>query len=256
MKSTADIDLESVVYFLDSGLEVSSFPDYERALNGLQVEGRGPVRSVGAAVDASVQTVEAAVSAGVDLLIVHHGLYWDGLRPMTGRRFRRVAPLIQAGTALYAVHLPLDAHPEWGNCAQLIRALGLNPEQRFGRFEDVEIGFTTTTDEDREQFRDRVAETLGGPVQLIPGGPPRVGRVGVVTGSGGEFVAAAATAGLDTLLTGEGVHHSFLDAMEHGVNVLLGGHYATETFGVKALAAAVEERFQVPWRFFDFPTGL
>ncbi len=252
----SETDLELVLYFLDSELGIPDFPDYESALNGLQVGGTGPVTKVGAAVDASVRTAEAAVDAGVDLLIVHHGIYWDGLQPMTGRRYRRVAPLIRAGTALYAAHLPLDAHPELGNCAQLIRALGLAAEERFGQFEEVDIGFVTNTDDTREEFRDRVSEVVGGPVRLIGGGPPRVSKVGVVTGGGGSFVRAAADSGLDTLLTGEGSHHTYLDAMEFGVNVLFAGHYATETLGVQALAASVKERFGIPWGFLDFPTGL
>ena len=254
--SGAETDLESILYFLDSELGIPEFPDYETALNGLQVEGTGPIRKIGVAVDAGVQTVEAAVAGDVDLLIVHHGIYWDGLRPMTGRRYRRVAPLIRAGTALYAAHLPLDAHPEMGNCVQLLRALGLTPEERFGRFQDADIGFAATAKGGREAFRRRVEEVLEGPVRLIAGGPPEAGKVGVVTGGGASFVRAAAKAGLDTLLTGEGPHHSYLDAVEFGVNLLLAGHYATETFGVRALAALVEERFGVPWEFLDFPTGL
>ena len=256
LMSGRERDLESILYFLNSALRIPEFPDYEMALNGLQVDGTGPIRKIAVAVDAGVQTVEAAVAGGVDLLIVHHGIYWDGLQPMTGRRYQRVAPLIRAGTALYAAHLPLDAHPEMGNCVQLLHALGLTPEERFGRFKDVDIGFTASANEGREAFRRRVAEVVGGAVRLIEGGPAEVRKVGVVTGGGGSFVRAAAEAGLDTLLTGEGPHHTYLDALEFGVNVLLAGHYSTETFGVRALAASVEKRFGIPWEFLDFPSGL
>ena len=254
--SDSAVDLESLLYFLDTRLGIPEFPDYEGAMNGLQVEGHGPVRSVGAAVDAGIETIEAAVSSGVDLLIVHHGLFWDGAQPLTGRRYRWVAPLIQAGTSLYSAHLPLDAHPELGNCVQLLRALELEPEGRFGRFREVDVGFSSSTEEDREIFRARVEEAVGGPVRLIAGGPAQVGRVGIVTGGGGGFIRAAAEAGLDTLLTGEGQHHTYLDAIEFGVNVLFAGHYATETLGVQALAASIEEQFGIPWGFLDFPTGL
>ncbi len=254
--SASAVDLESLLYFLDTQLGIPEFPDYEGAMNGLQVEGHGPVRAVGAAVDTGIETVEAAVSSGVDLLLVHHGLFWDGAQPLTGRHYRRVAPLIQAGTSLYSAHLPLDAHPELGNCVQLLRALELEPEGRFGRFREVDVGFSSSTEEDREIFRARVEEAVGGPVRLIAGGPAQVGRVGVVTGGGGGFIRAAAEAGLDTLLTGEGPHHTYLDAIEFGVNVLFAGHYATETLGVQALAASIEEQFGIPWGFLDFPTGL
>lgn len=248
--------LESIIYFLDNALGIPDFPDYGRAQNGLQVEAQGPVRRIGVAVDASTQTIQDAVAREVDLLLVHHGIFWDGEQPITGRRYRRIAPLICSGVALYSAHLPLDAHPDLGNCAVLTRALGLDPEGRFGQFEDVDIGFHTTVEGTREDFRDRVSEVVGGPVRLIEGGGREVGRLGIVTGGGGGFIREAAEAGLDTLLTGEGAHHTYLDAVELGVNVLYAGHYATETFGVKALGAALEARFGIPWEFLDFPTGL
>ena len=251
-----EASLASICDYLDSALGIPGFPDYGNALNGLQVEGRGPVRRVGASVDASVASITAAVEERMDLLIVHHGIYWDGMQPVTKRRYERIAPLIRAGSALYSAHLPLDAHPELGNAAQLARRLGLEVGERFGRFAEIEVGFVARTDEERGDFRGRVEEALGAPVRLIDGGPPRVRRVGVVTGGGGKFVSEAAGAGLDTLLTGEASHHVYTDANELGVNVLLAGHYATETFGVLALAKALEVRFGVPWKFLDFPSGL
>ena len=254
--SASAVDLESLLYFLDTQLGIPEFPDYEGAMNGLQVEGHGPVRAVGAAVDTGIETVEAAVSSGVDLLLVHHGLFWDGAQPLTGRHYRRVAPLIQAGTSLYSAHLPLDAHPELGNCVQLLRALELEPEGRFGRFREVDVGFSSSTEEDREIFRARVEEAVGG-------SGPAYSRWACAGRQSwrrnrrrGGFIRAAAEAGLDTLLTGEGPHHTYLDAIEFGVNVLFAGHYATETLGVQALAASIEEQFGIPWGFLDFPTGL
>ena len=242
--------------FLDATLGIPAFPDYEYAFNGLQVEARTPVRRVGAAVDASVASITAAVESAVDLLIVHHGICWDGKAPVTGRRYDRIAPLVRAGAALYSAHLPLDAHPELGNAVQLARGLGLEVRERFGQFADIRVGFVARTDEERDGFRNRVAGLVGGPVRLIGGGPRRIRRVGVVTGGGGKFVAEAAEQGLDTLLTGEASHHTYIDAHELGVNVVLAGHYATETFGVVALAKAVEDRFGIPWEFLDFPSGL
>jgi dinuclear metal center YbgI/SA1388 family protein len=249
-------NLESILYFLDSTLGIPDFPDYANALNGLQVESAGPVKTIGAAVDASLPAIEAAVAAEVDLLVVHHGAYWAGLQPLLGTQYQRIGALIRGGTGLYAAHLPLDAHPELGNSAQLIEALALERGEGFGRFGDRHIGFSTVTDESREEFRKRVEEAVGGTARLIPGGPERIRKVGVVTGGGGSFVRAAAESGLDTLLTGEVSHHHALDAMELGLNVILGGHYATETFGVRALARAVATEFGVEWRFLDFPSGF
>ena len=251
--------LESLLQYLDTYLGVSGHPDYPQALNGLQVEGAEEVRRIVAAVDASQAAVEGAVAAGADLLLVHHGLFWDGLKPLTGRRYRRVKPLVEHGVGLYSVHLPLDAHPEVGNCALLGRALGLALEGRFGDYKGVPIGWWGTLPAALEasELRDRLSEVLGrGPVHLIPGGAERIERVGVVTGGGASFVEEAAQIELDALVTGEGAHHTHFDAMEMGIHVLFGGHYATETFGVRALAEHLAERFGLEWSFLDQPTGL
>ena len=250
------VELEFLISFMDELLGVPDFPDYPGALNGLQVAAPGPVRRLAVAVDAADYSIAGAVNAGVDLLVVHHGLFWGGGAPVTGRMYRRLAPLIRHGVALYAVHLPLDAHPEVGNCAELARALGIQPEKRFGTHEEREIGFQGQVDEPRQRLVARAEDVLGGPVRLLPGGPERVRRVGVVTGGGGAFLEQAVSAGLDTLITGEANHQAYVDAMELGLNVLLGGHYRTETWGVKALARRVEREFGLPWTFLDYPSGL
>jgi len=235
---------ESLLQYLHGYLALEGHPDYSVALNGLQVEGPPEVARIVAAVDASEASIEAAVELGADLMIVHHGLFWDGLRPLTGRRFRRVQRLISGGTALYACHLPLDSHAEVGNCAQLGRALGLTLKERFGDYKGQPIGWWGTPSEpiSAKDLQGAAQDALGGPVRLIEGGPDRLDE--------------ASELGLDALVTGEGAHHSYFDAVEFGVHLLLGGHYATETFGVRALAAHIEERFGIPWDFVDQPTGL
>ncbi len=250
------VELEFVIAFMNELLGVPGFPDYPGALNGLQVAAPGPVHRMGVAVDAAEYSVAGAVDAGVELLVVHHGLFWGGTAPVTGRMYARLAPLIRHDVALYSVHLPLDAHPEVGNCAELARALGIQPEERFGTHEERDIGFQGQVDEPRQRLAARAEDVLGGPVQLLPGGPERVQRVGIVTGGGGSFLEEAVKAGLDTLITGEANHHAYVDAMELGLNVLLGGHYRTETWGVKALARRVEREFGLPWTFLDYPSGL
>lgn len=251
--------LESLLQYLDSYLGIPDHPDYANALNGLQVQGRDEVRRVVAAVDTSEASVAAAVDAEADLLLVHHGLFWDGLQPLTGRRYRKVKPLLDNGIGLYSAHLPLDAHAEIGNCALLARALGLEVRGRFAEYKGTPIGWWGSYDEGVAPagLRDRLADALGGvAVHLIPGGPERVERVGVVTGGGASFVEEAAGLELHALVTGEGSHHTHFDAVELGVHVLFGGHYATETFGVRALAQHVAERFGLEWDFLDQPTGL
>ena len=253
----AGAELESVLQYADHLLGVSEFPDYSTALNGMQVEGPATVRHIAAAVDASEETIGAAVEVGADLLLVHHGLFWDGLRALTGRRFRKVAKLIAGGVGLYSVHLPLDAHPTLGNAALLASALGLEPEGPFGEVRGATVGWWARVGGiSVGELREKLGAALQGPVRLIEAGPERVEGVAIVTGAGGSFIEEAAVAGFDALITGEGSHHTYVDAVEHGIHVLYGGHYATETFGVKALSEHLSEKFGLTWEFLDFPSGL
>ncbi|MEE2899263.1 MAG: Nif3-like dinuclear metal center hexameric protein [Gemmatimonadota bacterium] len=250
--------LESILQYLDGYLALAEHPDYPTALNGLQVAGPEDVERVVVAVDASEASIGAAVERGADLMIVHHGLFWGGLQPLTGRHFRKVRMLLEGELALYSCHLPLDSHVEVGNCALLARELGLDLEGRFAHYRGAPTGWWGTLAEatSPSDFAGRLEDILGGAVHLIPGGPERVERVGVVTGGGASFVQEAVEEGLHALVTGEGSHHSHFDAMELGISLLLGGHYATETFGVRALGAHLEQRFGLPWEFVDQPTGL
>ncbi len=251
--------LESIVSYLDNFLAVEGHPDYPAAFNGLQVEARPEVLRVATAVDASLATITEAVEREAQLLVVHHGLFWAGTAPLTGRHYERVRALIDGGLALYSCHLPLDAHPEVGNCALLAKAIGVEPADRFGDYQGMAIGWSGPLDEPQrlESLAERVRAAVGGGhVHVIPGGPERIERVGVVTGGGASFLDAAAARGLDALVTGEGPHHTHIDAMELGVHVLFGGHYATETFGVRAVGVHLAERFGVDWFFVDQPTGL
>lgn len=250
--------LEFLVQYLDEYLGVSTHPDDPAALNGLQVGGPDEVRRVVAAVDASEASIAEAVRRNADLLLVHHGLFWEGLRPLTGRLLRRVRPLVEKGVALYSCHLPLDSHPEVGNCALLARSLGITPAGRFAAYHGVGIGVHGVVDSPLapEALAARAEQAVGSPVRLLRGGPDRIERVGVLTGRGGSAAGEAARAGLDALVTGEASHHVYFDAVELGVHVVLAGHYATETFGVKALANHVADRFGLQWDFVDQPTGL
>lgn len=252
------MELESLLQYTDRYLGLPDHPDYGTALNGLQVEGAGDVRHLVAAVDASEAVIQEAAALEADLLLVHHGMFWDGLRPLTGRRYRKVKALLDHGIALYSAHLPLDGHAEVGNSILLARALGLRELRGFGEYQGASIGWAGLLAQrgTRDDLRQVLTGILGGGVHLIGGGPEQVEVVGVVTGGGASFTEQAAAAGLDALVTGEGSHHTHIDAMELGINVYFGGHYATETFGVKALAAHLAERFDLEWTFLDQPTGL
>ncbi len=253
----AGVDLRVLVTYLDDYLDVAGVPDYPDAANGLQVENRGRVSRIAACTDACQATIDAAAERGADLLLVHHGLFWGkGLRPLTDRNYRRIRGLISHDIAVYSAHLPLDAHPELGNNAQLARGLGLRPCGRFVEYEGYPIGLWGELAIARQDLSRRLAELLGAEPYLIPAGPEHLERVGVLSGGGAAHIGDARRAGLDTLVTGEGPHHSYFDAQEWGLNVFYAGHYATETLGVKALAAHLAEVFRLDWEFIDHPTGL
>jgi len=251
-------ELEHILQYLEAYLELSDHPDSSTALNGLQVQGPAEVEHLVVAVDASEASIRSAVERGADLLLVHHGLFWGGLTPLTGQLFRRVAPLIRSDVGLCSIHLPLDAHRDVGNCALLAEALGLEVQESFADYDGVDIGWWGRLAEGvpAHELEGDLREVLGGPVHTIAGGPAKVRRVGVVTGAGAGFLSEAVELGLDALVTGEAPHHAHFDAMESGIHLFLGGHYATETFGVKALAAHLADRFDLTWEFLDQPTGL
>jgi dinuclear metal center YbgI/SA1388 family protein len=214
------------------------------------------VRRIAVAVDAAQHTIDAAVREGADLLLVHHGLFWDGNQPVTARRYRRLKALFDADVALYSAHLPLDVHPEVGNNAVLARELGVEIRGTFGDYKGAPVGVWGEIDIRREALCARLDALLGGRVKMVAGGPERVRTVAVITGGAGDETTAAAAAGYDAYVTGEGAHYHYFDAEEGGINLLLGGHYATETFGVRALARHLEEKFGTEWFFIDHPTGL
>lgn len=248
--------LGELVEYLDGYLGVTAVPDAAGALNGLQVESTGEVTRLAAAVDASEETIAAAVERECDVLLVHHGLFWDGNVPVTGRRYRKLRALLGSDVALYAAHIPLDVHPEVGNNVVLARELGIDVRGSFGDYKGIDLGVWGECEITREALAARLDDLLGGRVRVMPGGAEWVRRIGVITGGGGGMIGDAINAGLDAYVTGEGAHHTFFDAMEGGINVYYGGHYATETWGVRALAAHVHKRFGVPWEFIDYPTGL
>lgn len=252
------VRLGDVVGYLDEFLRIAETPDHDTALNGLQVENSGIVVGFIAAVDASQRTIERVIKECTPgtMLLVHHGLFWDGNQPVRGRRYRRLKALFDHDIAVYGAHIPLDVHPQVGNNAVLARMLGILDPVPFDSYRGIPFGACGHLIMSRDVLAAKLGELLGGRVHLIPGGPETTTRVGVITGAAGGRIQAAADAGLDTFITGEGAHHTAFDALELGVNVLYAGHYATETGGVKALAEHLAERFGLPWEFHDHPTGM
>ena len=244
--------LDELVTYLDGLLKVAEVKDYPNALNGLQVENSGEVTKIAVAVDACEAVLRRAVELRADLLIVHHGLFWSGLGPVSGASYRKLRLALEGNLAVYSAHLPLDAHPVCGNNALLCDALGLGE----WRMPFLEIGWRVEQEMAREELADRLGKAVGGRVHLAAGGPVVARKIGVVTGGAGGEIFSAAKEGVDTFITGEGPHWSFTAAEELGVNLFYAGHYATETFGVKAVGKHMQEKFGLPWEFLDHPTGL
>jgi dinuclear metal center YbgI/SA1388 family protein len=249
-------NLSQIVSYADEHLRLREIDDWANALNGLQVENSGAVTKIGAAVDASARTIDRAIERGANLLIVHHGLFWPGLQPIAGGRRRMLERILRHDLALYSAHLPLDIHSVLGNNAQLAAALELENTEPFFEAKGQRIGLKTQTQISRDELARRLEQSLGGAVKMFAAGPAQTKSIGLITGGAGSEIYAVAREGIDTFITGEAPHWAAVAAEELGVNLLLGGHYATETFGVKALAAHLSDRFNLPWEFIDSPTGL
>ena len=280
------VPLPDIVAYLDDYLRINEVPDHPNAVNGLEVENRtGTVDRIVAAVDGAFRTAHGATdttggggpraaptgSAEADdgtLLIVHHGMLWDGNVPITGRRYRRVRALFDNNVALYAAHIPLDVHPEVGNNVVLAERLGVRIDGWWGEYRGIKLGvygqvphalqsrIALQEELGRILDEERGAEDRSPLPMMIPAGPDKVQRIGIITGAAGSMLAEASALGLDTFVTGEGNHHTWFDADELGINLCYAGHYATETLGVQALASHLSEQFDLPWEFHDHPTGL
>jgi dinuclear metal center YbgI/SA1388 family protein len=246
-----------LVKHLDNLLKSREFKDSSQ--NGLQVDGSLDVRKVAFAVDACLASFKGAVKAGAQMLVVHHGMFWDKPVLPTGTVYRRLKVLFDAHVGLYACHLPLDAHPTLGNNAELCRLLGLRKRRAFGEYHGQRIGFggdlpaPLTMDQLAERLRKATGDRN---VRVFAHGPTRVKSVGCISGGAAGQVEQSQRAGFDAYVTGEGGHGNMHDFAERGANVLLGGHYATETLGVKALQAHLARKLKLTTVFIDLPTGM
>lgn len=251
-----------VAEYLDDLLRIREIPDYSNALNGLQLANHGPVKRIAAAVDFSSQTILGATAAGANLLLVHHGMFWSGLQPLRGPAYGRLKTLVERDVAVYSAHLPLDCHPTYGNNVLLAQTLGLSPSGEFAKYKTIAIGVRGKSDVETGTLIERArtfARSHGGDVRHTPVVSSQKTRAwAICTGSGAstETLQEATELGIDTLIVGEGPHHTAVEAGERGITVIYAGHYATETLGVRALAEHVEARFGIPWTFIGAPTGL
>lgn len=255
------VPLRDIVAALDTELRTTDIPDYSGAVNGLQVANRGMVRRVAVAVDASRAAITEAAISGSNLLIVHHGLFWSGAQPLVGVRYEKYRSLFGADIAVYASHLPLDCHATLGNNVRLAEALNLVPDGGFARYKQIDIGVTGAAHEPTTVLLTRIeafAARYGGTVRTsVPTAGRTTRRWAICTGGGASSDTLRETRerGVDTLIVGEGPHHTTVEAVEDDLCVVYAGHYATETLGVQALGAWIETQFGVPWTFLHLPTG-
>jgi dinuclear metal center YbgI/SA1388 family protein len=256
------VSLDAIAEFLDSTLDIGGVPDYPGALNGVQLANVGPIERIATAVDFSSATLRAAIAAKATLLLVHHGMFWGGVQPMTGFRYDRLRALVTNDVAVYSAHLPLDIHPRVGNNALLARRLGLTPSGGFARYQTIEVGLSGVDEIPTRVLADRagaLAREFRGALVATPFDADRITRRwGLCSGAGADSTSLreASARGLDTLVVGEGPHHTAVEASELGIVILYAGHYATETLGVRALGDEVAARFGLSSTFIDVPSGL
>lgn len=251
------VALSDIVTLLDTRLRIADIRDASVALNGLQVENDGHVTKVALAVDGSQKTIEDAIAAGADLLLLHHGIYWCGLRPMTGWWKKKICTCLEHNLAVYAAHLPLDLHPELGNNAGIARGLGLTDIQPDIDYHGTLIGMAGTFHGTVGALRDRYAKLTGSSVTgYIPAPAAPAGRVAICSGDAGDEIYQVQAKGYTCYLTGEENHWVSNAAADMGISVMFAGHYATETFGVRSLGDLLEKQYGLPTVFIDNPTRM
>lgn len=248
-------ELRAIVEYANAELRVDEIADWPNALNGLQIENSGRVTKIGAAVDASTRALESAAAHGIDLLVVHHGLFWPGLQTVTGALRRQLQIGFEKDIALYSAHLPLDVHAEFGNNAQLMRALRIANAAPFFPWKNTLLGYRADVGLTRDELVERL-RVIGLQTKSVAAGPPDVRSLGVITGGAGGEIFEVAKLGIDTFITGEAPHWAAVAAHELNINLIIAGHYATETFGVRTFAEHLGAKFNIPHRFIDLPTGF
>jgi dinuclear metal center YbgI/SA1388 family protein len=248
------ISRDAIVSLLDKTLRTSEISD--RSVNGLQVEGTAKIMKIGLAVDACLETYKLAQEKGCQMIIVHHGIIWEGLKSITGPIYRQIEFLVKNGINLYASHLPLDLHPVLGNNIQIAKALGLKNIKPFGVYKGMKIGFEgyLTKTMAVKPISELVEKKFGGTVSSLPFGPQKIQRVAIVSGGGSSSIPEAIGKKIDLYITGESSHENHHAALEGNLNVIYGGHYNTEKPGVQALGEFLGKKFGVETEFLDVPT--
>jgi dinuclear metal center YbgI/SA1388 family protein len=253
-KNAKSVEREKLVRFLDKELRINEIQDLSR--NGLQVEGTEKIRRVGLAVDACQEAYEAAAHEDCQMIITHHGMIWGGLPSITKTVYRQIHYLFDHEINLYAVHLPLDLHPKYGNNAQIADILRIRSRKPFGDYKGTFVGWEGLLPGavNIRALSDRLEKTLGGNNTLLPFGKKEIRRVGIMSGRATDILAEAVRKGLDCFITGEPIHEHHHLARDAGINVIYCGHYHSEKAGVQAVGKLIEKKFWIESVFLDIPT--
>jgi len=254
--------IHELVSYVDELLATEETPDYPTALNGLHLENRAELKGIASAVDFSTRAINGAIEVGANLLIVHHGMFWSGVDQFRGPSYRRLQLLLEHDIAVYSSHLPLDRHPTLGNNVLLAKELDLEPTGTFAKYDTTFIGVSGNTDVETStlaQKAKKFASAYAGEVRVTPMPQGRrTRRWAICTGAGAssDTLKEAARTNIDTLIVGEGPHHTAIQAEENNLAIIYAGHYATETLGVRALANHLGDKYGIPATFVNAPTGL
>ena len=249
------MDILQLSHYLDNLLNTKEVKDSPNAMNGLQVQNTGEIKKVGLAVDLCMATIKKAIAAECNMMFVHHGMLWGGVQMIRGNFYKKIFTMMRGNLGLYSAHLPLDMHPVLGNNKALADLVGLTKIEPFGEYEGQKIGLMGLLKSiSAEALGVKLEAKIGSPVKVIGSGEVRT--LGLVSGGAADILRQASTAGLDAYLTGEGANHHYHEAVENDCVLILAGHYATETGGIKAVGRHLEEQFGIETEFLDYPTGM
>lgn len=243
-----------IIKFLNNYLNIESIEDDSN--NGVQVDSEEEIYKIGFAVDARIDTVNEAVRKNADLLIVHHGIIWGGIDSVKGKNYEIIKKMLENDLGLYAAHLPLDLHPNIGNNAEISNIIGSHNLDTFHEYKGSEIALLSGFEEERPviEIKSNLENEFGRNVDLVKEGPDKVKKVGILTGSGADAIYEALELEADLFITGERDYTAYNTALDENINLIFGGHYSTETLGVKNLQKIIEDKFNVETFFINRET--
>ena len=240
-------------------LAIDDLEGTDSSLNGIQVGDLSKeIKKIAFAVDASIESFRRASEQDADILFVHHGILWNKQERIVRNLYHRIKLLIESGLALYAVHLPLDMHPELGNNIGIARKLGLTEIKPFGKYKGIKIGYKGILPDPAsfDEIKERLLSKSEGGLGSLPFGPGEIRTIGIVSGGDSKSGLQAIEEELDLFITGDASHELYHESLEGNINVLFAGHYISEVWGINQVAKKIKETTDYKVVLLDIPTGL